>query len=152
MTKKKPDYTQFMKSPAPLHMAPDSDREAAPPIRSSASKNRPSEDDIPWGEVIRDPDPSERPRSEVSPEPVSKARAAASRTDGVVSYQPSMSAREKALARSAPDTTETAVHGSDSQDLTAALDDFAPRGYPPVAMMAIGLATVLLLLFLTGRS
>ena len=52
MNKKKPDYTKFMKRPAPLQMSPP--READ----SSSSTRRPvREEDIPWAEIIEVDDP-----------------------------------------------------------------------------------------------
>jgi hypothetical protein len=52
MSKKKPNYTKFMKRPAPLQMSPPSDVDQNRPI------HRPlREEDIPWAEIIEVHDP-----------------------------------------------------------------------------------------------
>jgi hypothetical protein len=53
MSKKKPNYTQYMKRPAPLELSPPSDREHGPVSTAPATKNRRVlEEELPWGEVI----------------------------------------------------------------------------------------------------
>lgn len=152
MTRKKPDYTQFMKSPAPLSMASPSDKEDRPPMSAPAPNNPQSADDIPWGEVILDADPGKQRKPEASPVQMSKVPASSSPPTAVSPHQPPLSPRERVLARTAPVAAEDPIRRSDSPELAATLDDFAPRGYPPIAVLAIGLAMVLLLFFLTGRN
>lgn len=53
MTKKKPNYTQFMRRPAPLEMSPpshsdDSRARISPPVKREAT----TETEIPFGEII----------------------------------------------------------------------------------------------------
>ena len=53
MTKKKPNYTQFMRRPAPLEMSPPSNADdtrarVSSPMRREATP----EPEIPWGEII----------------------------------------------------------------------------------------------------
>lgn len=53
MSKKKPNYTQYMKRPAPLQLSPPSDDDHRPaPMPSAPKKDRVLEEDLPWGEVI----------------------------------------------------------------------------------------------------
>ena len=150
MTKKKPDYTQFMKSPGPLNTAQPPDEEDKPRMSASISKTRPSEDEIPWGEVILDPDPHEEPRPEASPAVVSTVRNASSHA--AAPHQSPMSARERVLARTTSVESSHTTGRTDSPRLAAALDNVIPGNYPPIAVMAMGVAMVLLLLFLTGRN
>lgn len=56
MTKKRQDYTKFMKSPTPLRLSPPSDGDDG--FRSRATevpKQHVPEENIPWGEVIVEP-------------------------------------------------------------------------------------------------
>jgi hypothetical protein len=54
MTRKKPNYTQFMKRPTPLELSPPSQNEDPPPVRVSKPprKETVSDEEIPWGEII----------------------------------------------------------------------------------------------------
>ncbi|MDQ7785405.1 MAG: hypothetical protein RDU20_21150 [Desulfomonilaceae bacterium] len=47
MSKKKPDYTKFMKRPAPLQMSAPTDRVNTGPVRGPIR-----EEDIPWAEIV----------------------------------------------------------------------------------------------------
>jgi hypothetical protein len=53
MTKKKPNYTQFMRRPAPLEMSPPSNTDDPRP-RSTNPRPRDmvSDEEVPWGEII----------------------------------------------------------------------------------------------------
>ncbi len=53
MTRKKPNYTQFMKRPAPLELSPPSHTEDPPPrVNEARRQETVSEEEIPWGEII----------------------------------------------------------------------------------------------------
>ena len=49
-SKEKPDYTKFMRKPAAIQLSPPSD-----PVDSGRSSIR--EEDIPWAEIIEEPEP-----------------------------------------------------------------------------------------------
>ncbi len=53
MTRKKPNYTQFMKRPTPLELSPPSHNEDPPPrVSEPPKKETVSDEEIPWGEII----------------------------------------------------------------------------------------------------
>lgn len=77
MSKKKPDYTKFMRKPVPLHMSSPSD---LGPVRGPVR-----EEEIPWAEIVEQchPRPPEYPKPIQSPitvEDDSVAQALASRS------------------------------------------------------------------------
>jgi hypothetical protein len=49
MSKKKPDYTKFMRKPAPLRMSPPAENDRRGPTRGPVR-----EEDIPWAEIIEE--------------------------------------------------------------------------------------------------
>ena len=49
MSKKKPDYTKFMRKPAPLRMSPPAESDRRGPTRGPVR-----EEDIPWAEIIEE--------------------------------------------------------------------------------------------------
>ncbi len=68
-SKKKPDYTKFMRRPAAIQLSPPSDSED-----SGHSAIR--EEDIPWAEIIEEPEPQGRTTSEpASARPADKSAA-----------------------------------------------------------------------------
>ncbi len=47
MSKRKPDYTKYMKRPAPIQMSPPTERDPGAPTRGPIR-----EQDIPWAEIV----------------------------------------------------------------------------------------------------
>jgi hypothetical protein len=106
MSKRKPDYTKFMKRPAPLQMSPPTERDDGGPIRGPIR-----EQDIPWAEIVEvnepgivvTPVPEESVfRLEGSPDP--RAQTLKSRLWRAAYGLALRSAHAVRVAGSAPDT------------------------------------------------
>jgi hypothetical protein len=59
--KNKPDYTKFMRKPAPIQMSPSGDKDSSGSPRRPEATQRPREVDIPWAEVIIEAEPAGEP-------------------------------------------------------------------------------------------
>lgn len=156
MTKKKPNYTQFMRRPTPLEMSPPSHTDDP---RPSPSVRRPrevaSEQEIPWGEIIvefgpHDAVPLNSPDQSPKPAPRPAAPAPASAPE-----PPRTSAPKEPLSRGQSD--DAIIDGipffaepapAEAPALAAEMVElaFPGPGAPPLVFMAIAVVLLLCLL------
>jgi hypothetical protein len=154
MTRKKPNYTQFMKRPAPLEFSPPSNTEDPPSrIGGGREKEKVSELEIPWGEIIVEFGPndsvslglvSKAAGSPIATEPPSPAAHPAPPALQGGEPKPPTAAHadiEGTAVVAEPDPTGTRVRASDVAEWT-----FPGPGAPPLVFMAIAVVLLLCLL------
>jgi|GEM_PF-6135945 len=96
-SKKKPDYTKFMRRPAALSLSPPSDPDdfAPQPIAAGTAPGI-KEEDIPWAEIIEEPETATEPKpSGIPPEP-----------------KPQKESTTRPVAQAPADRYDTSAHGS----------------------------------------
>lgn len=161
MKSKKPDYTQFMRRPAPLEMSPPSDRDDSGPSRPGPAPKAPApEEDIPWGEVIVEFGPEDTIALDMGPEapqvppaPALKAPAAKPETSPTPLQEalnkvraPAEDSLEDYHAEAVPfEPATTAEPGHTPLSETSAYSEG-----PPLLIMAAGLLIPLILFYLTS--
>lgn len=123
MSKKKPDYTKFMRKPVPLHMSSPSD---LGPLRGPVR-----EEEIPWAEIVEQcpPRPPEYPKPIQPPITVD---------DDGFSQAPSSRAHLKSVRRLAATVVAAALWRP--SPLSAA-------GVPPLPALLVALALLLLITY-----
>jgi hypothetical protein len=146
MSKKKPDYTKFMRKPTPLELSPPS-REKEPLPRHDALEK---DDNIPWAEIILEPEQIAnlvrasqiaRPekKTNIPPAAADHAKSAAAQTAPPVGFTRPVVVTDAALGSS--------THAGD-----AYRPSFLPPGLPVAAapplaaLMVIALVVFVLLL------
>jgi hypothetical protein len=167
MTKKKPNYTQYMKRPTPLEMSPPSDSSHRPAQTSTVPKKAcVTEADLPWGEVIIEFGPNDSAPLENGPcrtEPKWKHTASelfipeGTIIPDVLDPQPLMGEKivhlpAQEMKRAASQDTASSVVVPDVRlrlepkvESTAFCEYEAP---PPLGVMATAVALVAILFFL----
>jgi hypothetical protein len=156
MTKKKPNYTQFMRRPAPLEMSPASNSDD-PGSRSASPRSRApvSEEEVPWGEIIvefgpNDAVPLGREMKDSVPPPRPATKPAQRAAEPVVHQRqtvpPAQMVQDEADVEGIPFLPETAPH--ETALLTAEMVEWAfpGPGAPPLVFMAIAIVLMLCLL------